>query len=556
MRAADDQHLPGPSGPAPTPPDPEGAACPPDRRIYVLAASVLGSSMAFIDGTAVTLALPAIQKELGASLGQMLWVSNAYTLFLAALILIGGAFGDIYGRRRIFVTGIAIFAAASLACALSPGPQMLIVARAAQGVGAALLTPLSLALLSAAYPKDKRGGAIGAWAAASAIMTALGPPLGGWLAEYATWRWIFLINLPIGALAIVLALARTPATPPRDPGMPVDWAGAALAVIGLGASAYGLIGWAEAMGVGEAGGRGASSGLWRAGLGLGGLALAGFVIAEMRARAPMAPPQLFVASRCFTVANVETFFLYAALGGVFVFYPFFLIEGHGRGGDEVGLAFLGFAVPMALVSRWSGALIDTMGARIPLTVGPIIAAAGFALMGLTPVSGSIVYGALPAMAVFGLGMAVTVPALSTAVFNSSPEEQAGAASGVNNAIARAAGLFSVAAFGVLAAATFRSAAGPAAAAGFGGWADWPLAETAAPEVFDRYRAAMRAGFEAVAAAAAALGVLSGALAGFLLTNEVEGERGKAMDVRWPQRVAVFARGFGRLWKGPSRGDGG
>ncbi|MEL7029795.1 MAG: MFS transporter [Pseudomonadota bacterium] len=355
--------------PAPDAAD-QGVHCPPDRRRYVLAAAVLGSSMAFIDGTAVTLALPAIQKELGASLSDMLWVTNAYTLFLAALILVGGAFGDLFGRRRIFVLGIAIFAAASLVCAVAPDPMTLIAARGLQGVGAALLTPLSLALLSAAYPKDKRGGAIGAWAAASALMTALGPPLGGWFAENMSWRWIFLINLPLAVAAIGLTLWRTPQTPPMKREAPIDWLGAVLAVAGLGATAYGLIGWAEAVGVSETGATDAAAhggGVdWRLSLGAGLACLAAFVVAEFRARAPMAPPQLFLQSRCFTVVNLLTFFLYGALGGIFVFYPFYLIDGHGRGGDEVGLAFLGFAIPMALLSRWSGVLIDKVGARAPV----------------------------------------------------------------------------------------------------------------------------------------------------------------------------------------------
>ncbi|MEM6850882.1 MAG: MFS transporter [Pseudomonadota bacterium] len=519
------------------------------ERRFVLAASVLGSSMAFIDGTAITLALPAIQADLGATLGQMLWVSNAYTLFLAALILVGGAFGDILGRRGVFAVGVGLFALASMGCAMAPSPEFLIAARAIQGVGAALLTPLSLALVSSAFPKSMRGGAIGTWAAASALMTALGPPLGGWLAATISWRWIFFINLPLAAATIAIIYVFTPRTEPVGEDRSIDWIGAFFAVAGLGFFAYGLIAWAESIGVGEAGAvaEGIGAALqWNVALGIGAAGLVAFLVTEFLVKSPMAPPELFLNSRCFTVVNASTFLLYGALGGVFLFYPFFLIEGHGRGSDEVGLSFIGFAIPMALLSRWAGALIDRVGARPPLTIGPLIAALGFALMGLTPVSGSIWLGAFPAMVVFGAGMAVTVPALSTAIFNSSPEERAGAASGVNNAIARAASLFAVAGLGVVAAASFRRSAGEASGVGFGGWADWAGAADASEAFYAAYQSGMQASFHNVILAAIALCVLSAASAAFFLTTEVEGERGRKMEITVAQRFAEYYRGFGRL----------
>ncbi|MEM8987923.1 MAG: MFS transporter [Pseudomonadota bacterium] len=486
----------------------KAAPCPPAHRPYVLAASVMGSSMAFIDGTAVTLALGPIQEGFGASLGQMLWVVNAYTLFLAALILVGGAIGDVIGRRLVFVVGIAVFAAASLLCGVAPNPEMLIAARAAQGVGAALLTPISLALISIAYPKEERGKAIGTWAAASAIMTALGPPLGGWLAENFSWRWIFFINIPIGLAAIALTLWRTPESKADDASGQIDWLGAVLAMAGLGLFAYGLIAWAE--GVGEAA-------LWGGAMAAGLAAMVAFVIVERRASAPMAPPDLFQ-SRCFMVVNILTFTLYGALGGIFVFYPITLREAYGHGVDMTGLAFLGFAVPMGLMSRYSGKLIDTLGVRRLMATGALIATAGFALMGLSPWSGSIYFGAFPAMIVFGLGMSIVVPALSTAVFNSTPEARAGAASGVNNAVARAASLFAVAGFGVIVAAVFNGAAGPAAFVGYAGAEALGAADDG---VRAAYEAAMAASFRAVTWAAVALGLASAFAAAFLLGEDAE-----------------------------------
>lgn len=493
--------------------------CPVGDRKYVLAASVLGSSMAFIDGTAVTLALQPIQENLGAGLSDILWISNAYTLVLAAFILVGGSMGDLFGRRGVFLSGVALFVIASMLCGLAPNPAALIAGRAAQGLGAALLAPISLTLIAAAYPKEERGKAIGAWAAASAIMTAVGPPLGGFLAEAVSWRWIFFINAPLGALAILLTLWKTPKQELAERPAAIDWRGAGLAVLSLGAIAWGLITLSAVSGEGASApmpGVGGRTFAWAA-IGLGLAAGAAFLRQELRAPAPMAPPALF-ASRAFNVVNLLTFCLYGAFGGLFLFYPIVLKEAHGYGVDMTGRAFLGFAVTMGLLSRVSGGLIDRFGTRLMLTVGSLIASLGMWWMALSPFATEIVLGAFVGMLIFGAGMSVVVPALSTAIFNSTEDANHGAASGVNNAVARTGTLFAVAGFGVVAAMGFEAAAGEAArAAGFGAGSA-ALSGTA----LENYRAAMASGFTAVGWGAVILGLLSAASAAFLLTESAEG----------------------------------
>src|SRR5713226_9133566 len=421
-----------------------GPRCAPGVKSWVLAAAILGSAMAFIDATAVNVALPAMQRSLSTSLAAMQWVVNAYTLFLSACLLIGGAAGDRFGRRRVFITGIAVFAAASMWCGLAPDVVHLILARAVQGIGGALLVPSTLAIIGAAFEMQERGRAIGTWAAFSAVTTAVGPLLGGWLVDAFSWRALFFINLPIGVLTAWLALRHVPES--RDPQAPavLDWRGALLALAGLGSLVFGLI---------------ASSGLgWRHPAVLGSLTaapllLAAFLYAEARNPAPMLPLALF-RSRMFTAVNLVTFLLYAALGGALFFLPFSLIEVHGYSATEAGASLLPFTIIMGGLSRWSGGLLDRFGARLPLIIGPSIAALGFALLALPGTGGSYWVTFLLPIATLGFGMAVAVAPLTTSVINAVPTHRAGVASGINNAVASVATLLAVAVFGAVALDVF------------------------------------------------------------------------------------------------------
>ena len=365
--------------------------------------------MAFADGTILTVAIPRMRVALDASLGEMQWVSNGYTLILSAFLLLGGAAGDRYGLRRVFGLGIVFFAAASLACALSRDVTTLIAARALQGLGAAIMTPGSLALLSAYFPQAERGRAIGAWAAVTSIAAALGPLLGGWLIDHAPWRTIFLINLPLAALAIGV-LARGIDDPPAREDRAMDWLGALLAAISLGAMTFGLT-W-----LGE---RGAPTGEAIA-IALAGVALFGLFLAwEALAPAPMAPPRLF-ARRQIAGVNALTFFLYFALAGTIFFLPSTLINADGWSAAEAGSVFLAFTAMMAGLSRFGGAIADRFGVRGPLTVGPAIIAVSFLTFGPAVANGAYWTAIVPAMLLLGLGMGVTVAPLSTAVMNGAP----------------------------------------------------------------------------------------------------------------------------------------
>jgi EmrB/QacA subfamily drug resistance transporter len=415
------------------------ADCSARERRWVLVAAILASAIAYIDESVVNVALPAIAKDLATSLAVIQWVINAYTLCLAAFLLVGGAAGDQIGRRRIFVVGIAIFAIASVWCGISPSVTQLIIARALQGIGAALLIPCSLAMIGASFPETDRGRAIGTWAGFSAIAAAVGPLLGGWIVDHMTWQAIFLINPFLALPAIWIALRHVPES--RDPNAPpgVDWWGSLLAFGGLGGVAFGLIALSE---------RDASDVSLIAYFVVGALLLIAFVWHEGRARTPMMPLGLF-RSRTFSGINLMTLLLYGALGGAFFLLPFDLIQVHGYSATLAGTVFLPFTIIMGVLSRWSGALLDRIGARLPLIVGPTISAAGFALIALAGPTTSYWIGFLFPIAIVGLGMAASVAPLTTVVINAVPAHQTGVASGINNSVASVATLLAIAIFGAV-----------------------------------------------------------------------------------------------------------
>jgi len=435
------------------------SACPRRDKSWVLAAAVLGSTMAFVDESVVNVALPTIEADLGTTLAAMQWVINAYTLCMSALLLIGGAAADRFGRRVLFLIGIVSFTLASIACGCAPDIGSLIAARAIQGVAAALLIPCSLAIIGAAFDEQERGAAIGIWSGASALAAGAGPLLGGWLIDHLSWRAIFLINPLIAIPTLWIAVRRLPESADPTAHAGLDWRGAVLAFAGLGSLIYGLIaasrlGWLDVTVAGS--------------LTAGALLLTGLVLEERRSRAPMMPLRLF-GSRSFSGVNLLTLFLYGALGGAFFFLPFLLIQAHGFSATAAGAVYLPFTLVLAVLSRWSGGLVDRFGARRPLIIGPLITAVGFALLAV--VSGEQRYWVyLGPMIVLGLGMAITVAPLTTTVINSVMERETGVASGINNVVAAVASLLVIAVLGTLVAdspvATARLVMSTAAALAF------------------------------------------------------------------------------------------
>ena len=414
------------------------------RKRLTLVATILGSSMAFIDGSVVNIALPAIQQALHADAASTQWIVNAYLLLLGALVLVGGSAADLYGRRRIFLLGTAVFTTASIACGLAPNITLLVVSRAVQGLGAALLTPASLAMLGATFDQHERSHAIGIWAGVGALTSAAGPVLGGWLVDHVSWRAIFLLNVPLAIAAAGLAIFF--ASESRDDkAKRLDWIGAVAIAIGLAAITWGLSAIPAS---------GFHDKTVLAALAAGAAFLLSFVAIEAQFHERAMMPLSLYRSRNFSGTNALTLLLYFALGGALYYLPFGLIRLGGYSATQAGAALLPFALIMGFGASFAGTLSDRFGPRLSLTAGPLIAACGLTLLAFADLGKSYWIGVFPAICVLAIGMTITVPPLTSTVMASVGEARAGIASGVNNAVARVASLFAVAALGAVLFASF------------------------------------------------------------------------------------------------------
>jgi len=413
----------------------------------VLISTILASSMAFIDSTALNVALPALQQDLNIGGSELLWIVNGYALFLSALLLVGGSLGDQFGRKKVFSIGILLFTVSSILCGLSVTPVMLIASRCLQGAGAALMVPGSLSIISALFPRDKRGWAIGTWSMYSAMTTIFGPALGGWLAGLGLWRMVFFINLPL-AIVILFFLRKVPESKEPD-SKEVDVIGAILATLALAGLTYGFI---------EAPEYGFSSTRILFSLIGGGIMLIGFVWHESKSHKAMMPTSLFKSS-LFSSTNLITLLIYGALGGFLFFFPLNLIQVQGFSSEIAGLTMLPFGLLIAFMSKWSGSWCDKIGPRPLLIIGPAITAVGFYLFSIPSLTSSpsdFWSSFFPAIVLLGVGMGTTVAPLTTAVMGSVPQKRTGTASGVNNTIARTAGVLAIAIMGALGLLTFES----------------------------------------------------------------------------------------------------
>jgi len=514
---------------------PTGTPCTAGAQRWTLVAAVLGSSMAFVDGTVANVALPALQRSLNATAFEAQWVIESYALFLASLLLAGGAFGDRFGRRRVFMIGVGLFSAASVACGVSVTVHQLIVARSVQGIGAALLIPGSLSLISAAFPQAQRGRAIGTWSAFSGITAAVGPVIGGYLVDHYSWAWAFLINAPIGVILLIVCTVKVPESRREASRDALDLWGALWATLGLAGAVFALI---------EAPSRGWGSITVLSAVLIGAVGLTLFGRVESAVRSPMLPLVLFRV-RNFAGANVLTLLLYAALGGGLYFLPLNLIQVQGFSSTAAGASLLPFIAIMFALSSWAGQLVDRFGPRIPLVVGPVVAAVGFALFAVPGLDSNYWSAFFPAICVLGVGMSITVAPLTTTVMNSVGAELAGVASGVNNAVSRTAALLAIAVFGLVMSSAFNASlnaslphaqAAPEVLAAIDAQRH-KLAGIALPEGLDApvatlLTAAVResfvAGFRWVMLLSAALALLS-ALSAWLIMDDGPGTQGSSAD---------------------------
>lgn len=408
-------------------------------KSWVLAATILGSSIAFLDGSVVTIVLPIMQQELHATIVGAQWIVEIYLLFLSSLILVGGAVGDRIGRERVFTAGVIGFGLASIGCGLSGSLGSLVVWRAMQGIAAAFLIPESLAILGAAFTPGERGRAIGSWSAATAIVTAAGPIVGGWLAQSVSWRWIFFLNVPLAVAVVAIMWFEVPFSVPTKASRALDWIGATLITAGLGGIVFGLI---------ESPQYGLGSLRVVLSLIIGVALIGAFIVVEDRVIRPLVPLMLF-RSRAFTGANLITLLLYAALGGAIFFLPFNLIQVHHYSAAAAGASMVPLVIVMAALSRTSGELSERIGITLPLTVGPLLSAIGIATFALPGAGGSYWITFFPGMVVLGFGLAITVAPLTTAVLSAVDDEFEGVASGVNNAVARLGNLLSIGVLGII-----------------------------------------------------------------------------------------------------------